>query len=243
MSICSVENCSGVVHAKGLCTSHYARLKRTGSTFETRRTGDKSRRKHPLYTRWFTILELARTEGVAVEWDYAKTPEAFDNFVRDVGVAPEKRCRLLKKDATLPMGPNNFRWSAPLVVREPSETEEEYRARRYKTYYAAKPDVFRMRNLRKYGITPEQYDDMHKAQNGQCPVCGATETAASRVGNVRRLVVEHDHRTKVVRSLACHRCNTLLGMATDDTRILEAAIAYLIKHKAEPGETRFVPPA
>lgn len=82
---------------------------------------------------------------------------------------------------------------------------------------------------------------MHTAQKGRCPICGNVETIRSKNGIVKPLTVEHDHRTKKVRSLACQACNTVLGLAQDDIRILQSAIEYLIKHNAQPTETRFIP--
>src|SRR5688500_8791333 len=50
--------------------------------------------------------------------------------------------------------------------------------------------------FRKYGVTLEQYWELHAAQNGGCAICGRTEP----VGRVAKtdpmwLAVDHDHET------------------------------------------------
>jgi len=77
-------------------------------------------------------------------------------------------------------------------------------------------------NLKKYGITPEDYDRMNKIQNGLCAICHKVDTAN------RALAVDHCHATHVIRGLLCGKCNKALGGFNDDVEILRAAIAYLI---------------
>ena len=55
-----------------------------------------------------------------------------------------------------------------------------------------------------YSMTLEQYDKMFEEQNGNCAICGLPEL-------MRRLSVDHDHKTGVVRGLLCSSCNTKLG--------------------------------
>jgi hypothetical protein len=77
-----------------------------------------------------------------------------------------------------------------------------------------------------HGITAEQYQAMHDAQNGKCAICGTTE---SRSRN-KKLVVDHCHATERIRGLLCHRCNAGLGFFQDNIDLFNAAIAYLTKH-------------
>jgi hypothetical protein len=47
----------------------------------------------------------------------------------------------------------------------------------------------------------------------------------------RPLHVDHDHKTKQVRDMLCKPCNTILGFAQENPRVLKRAIAYLRKWK------------
>lgn len=81
--------------------------------------------------------------------------------------------------------------------------------------------VKRIGMLKKYGLSVEDYDRLFKAQSGACAIC---KTAPKPY---RRLSVDHDHRTGVVRGLLCQRCNTGLGMFSDSSGLLQTASLYL----------------
>lgn len=55
---------------------------------------------------------------------------------------------------------------------------------------------------RTYGISLEQYEQMLESQNHRCALCGRHESEFKN-----RLAVEHNHKTKKVRSLCCFSCN------------------------------------
>ncbi len=81
--------------------------------------------------------------------------------------------------------------------------------------------------LRRYGITPKDYDALFAAQDGRCAICGTTEAGAW--GGL--LPVDHDHETGDVRGLLCHNCNGGLGQFCDDPDRLLAAAAYLLSRQ------------
>lgn len=64
---------------------------------------------------------------------------------------------------------------------------------------------------------------MREAQNHRCAICGTHESDAPR----KRLAVDHDHGTDMIRGLLCGNCNVGLGQFKDDPARLLAAIAYL----------------
>lgn len=72
-----------------------------------------------------------------------------------------------------------------------------------------------------YGITAEAYQMLLDHQDGLCAIC-------RRPSKVRRLAVDHDHQTGLVRGLLCRHCNyELLGWAKDDPGVFQRAIDYL----------------
>jgi uncharacterized protein (DUF927 family) len=81
------------------------------------------------------------------------------------------------------------------------------------------------RKLKKYGLTPEEYNRLRALQDGRCAICRRHETKGKSFD--RLLAVDHCHATGVNRGLLCVNCNAILGHAQDSTAVLLAAIAYL----------------
>lgn len=80
--------------------------------------------------------------------------------------------------------------------------------------------------MRKFGITPDEYDAMLVRQNGGCAICGCRpDEQAARYTTF--LHVDHDHVTGRVRGLLCAEHNLLLGRFNDDPALLRRAAEYL----------------
>ena len=79
----------------------------------------------------------------------------------------------------------------------------------------------------RYGITAEEYQKMYDEQDGVCAICLQPETLLHQNGNVRRLVVDHNHETDEVRALLCTKCNLMVGNSLDNPELLERAAEYL----------------
>lgn len=75
--------------------------------------------------------------------------------------------------------------------------------------------------LKKYGLTPEGYDQLLGEQNGLCACCLQPPIAG------KRLVVDHCHKTGVVRGLLHDKCNLGLGQLGDSIERLRLAVQYL----------------
>lgn len=84
--------------------------------------------------------------------------------------------------------------------------------------------------MREFGITSEQYDEMNNKQNGVCAICNKPETAVNnKTGETKRLAVDHNHSTGIVRKLLCTNCNTGIGSLQESIETLRNAIQYLKK--------------
>lgn len=79
---------------------------------------------------------------------------------------------------------------------------------------------------RKYGITPEQRDEMIAAQAGKCAIC----CSLFRPKKYNDTHLDHCHETGLVRGVLCAKCNRGMGMLGDNPTILQAAIDYLRRH-------------
>jgi hypothetical protein len=82
------------------------------------------------------------------------------------------------------------------------------------------------RNLRaNYGISLVRFEAMVAEQGGLCYICQLPPAKG------RRLVPDHDHRTRTVRRLLCRLCNVAIGMAGEDPDRLRRMADYLEQHK------------
>jgi Autographiviridae endonuclease VII len=95
--------------------------------------------------------------------------------------------------------------------------------RKYEKTYAEKyPEKLKLkerkRTLRKYGLTLEQYDALLSSQNGVSAIAGDPYSG---------FVVDHDHKTGVVRGLISSELNAAIGAFGDSPDLLEAAAKYL----------------
>jgi len=82
-------------------------------------------------------------------------------------------------------------------------------------------------NYLKLSVT--DYEDMLKQQNELCKICKKPETMLSngKTKVLKRLAIDHCHKTGKVRGLLCHRCNTGIGGFYESPELLQSAIDYL----------------
>jgi hypothetical protein len=91
--------------------------------------------------------------------------------------------------------------------------------------------------LRRFKLSLEQYEQMKADQANLCAICNKPETTKSRTkDDIKKLAIDHCHKTTKVRGLLCHHCNAAIGHFKDSIPLLESAIAYLRKHNAKDGE-------
>jgi hypothetical protein len=70
-----------------------------------------------------------------------------------------------------------------------------------------------------YGLTLEQVDEMLIKQDHKCALCGKSLKETKRN-------IDHNHITKKVRGILCHRCNIGLGYVEDE-EFLKSSLIYL----------------
>jgi hypothetical protein len=102
--------------------------------------------------------------------------------------------------------------------------EARERDRVYRKEWATKnhdkylENIRNYRRMKKYGVTPAQWIELLRAQEGACALCLQT---------VESLCVDHDHETGEVRGLLCKSCNLVLGHLDKDPDLLGRIVAYL----------------
>lgn len=126
-------------------------------------------------------------------------------------------------------------WERADYAKNPDKYRRRSRLARangsFKRWYAMNKEADWERSLkRRYGITAAEYQRLYEAQDGVCAICEEPETAKGRGGEIKRLAVDHCHKTGRVRSLLCDACNRLLGYAREDHVVLRRAISYLNHH-------------
>lgn len=155
--------------------------------------------------------------------------------VKRIRIAPDaterecRKCDTVKPFAAFPRRSNGRPSSwCKVCTNEYTRTyvRTEHGAARKKAaqdaYNARNPDYFLARN---YGLAPGQYDEMVKAQDGRCAICGTEDSGT------KRWHVDHDHATGKVRGLLCAACNLSLGKMQDDPARLRAAATYIERHR------------
>lgn len=81
------------------------------------------------------------------------------------------------------------------------------------------------RGLYRNMISDESLKDMiHSIK--ECVICGSNEN----------LVVDHCHKTNIIRGMLCNNCNMGLGKFKDDPCLLEFARIYLLSYSKDTSE-------
>lgn len=99
----------------------------------------------------------------------------------------------------------------------------EQRRRWNKTYHDRHPNARRDSWLwTSYRIRASDYDEILHRQEGHCFFCDATESSKGRP-----LVVDHDHKTGLVRALLCDKHNIFIGALEQNLELLNDALDYI----------------
>lgn len=95
--------------------------------------------------------------------------------------------------------------------------------KRYQKENAANSTTRKLKN--RYNITLEEYNKLLEFQQNGCAIC--RKLCASG----KKLSVDHDHETNIIRGLLCYNCNSALGFLYEDENIIWNMLEYLKKHK------------
>lgn len=170
---------------------------------------------------WIQQGETWTAEAICTDCGEAFTVERK----RPTGTPPA-RCR-----------PCFRKFSRERQYRWRQEHPEQWKITRDKAWAkrAADPDYLRQKREREaervYGLTAEEFHRLLQAQDGNCAICGlpprGRANGRARPEREPRLHVDHDHTTGRVRGLLCGNCNTMIGLAGEDPKVLLKAVEYL----------------
>ena len=110
------------------------------------------------------------------------------------------------------------------------KNQEKITAHRRTFYSKNKDRIMIKQRKRLYGISDIEYKKLFLKQKGICAICKGGETTTSN-GKIKKLSIDHNHETGQIRGLLCQRCNTAIGMLSDNTECLARAIVYIEKYK------------
>lgn len=123
------------------------------------------------------------------------------------------------------------RWAAANRERN-KETAQRWRAEnrekaaaRQREWVAKNPAKMLAIDLRRFGMTPNQFNTLNQSQNGVCAICRNPPS-----NKRKRLDVDHCHDTGKIRGLLCSRCNTAIGLMRDSVATLVRAVNYLAQY-------------
>lgn len=83
----------------------------------------------------------------------------------------------------------------------------------------------RKQQLKKYGLSLEDYQAMLTAQKHCCAICNKHQNNFKR-----KFAIDHNHITHKNRGLLCHKCNLAIGYLNEDVSVLDRIREYLFTH-------------
>lgn len=158
---------------------------------------------------------------------YRENPEPYKRRSREAEIKKDQEKERARKAAAYAQ--NRELWAARNKQwREVNRDRKRATDKAWSERSAArKYETGRRRQLQKYGLTLEQFDEQLAKQNGVCAICQQLETGG------KSLAVDHCHSTGVVRGLLCGSCNRALGLFGESIFNLRAATRYLMSFTEE----------
>lgn len=102
---------------------------------------------------------------------------------------------------------------------------------RKKNYEKRRISELKSRLFTNFGLSLKNYNKMLEKQNNVCAICGCPEKNKAWSGIIKRLSIDHNHKTGKIRGLLCDNCNRGLGYFKENTLILVKTIEYLQQFK------------
>jgi len=203
MRICRAPECNNpAIHHRTVCTKHKHRLRKSG-------TFDLTERIKKVEKLTNGIVKICKVHG---ELKYNKVYIQHSKYKdKKYKYYSCKECVSLKKRR--------------LYLENPEKHNKFSIETRNKRI-----DKARKKN-NEYHITCymalEEYNQMVLNQNNKCKICKKEETAKHKNGKIKRLAIDHNHKSGKPRGLLCGKCNTAIGLLNESIELFEESIKYL----------------
>lgn len=111
------------------------------------------------------------------------------------------------------------------------QLKRDYSNRNRENYRRSDWSAYLKRN---YGLTVDEYELMIIEHNNLCAICKQPEKLKHHItGTLKRLSIDHNHKTGKVRGLLCTRCNQAYGKLEESQEIIENMLLYHKKYAEE----------
>lgn len=87
---------------------------------------------------------------------------------------------------------------------------------------------YEKRHLKRHGLDRQSYLELLESQDNVCKICGGLETKRKPGSEqMRRMSVDHNHKTGEIRGILCSKCNTMIGLSLERPDVLRKAAVYI----------------
>lgn len=221
---CITENCEYPQHCRELCIRHY---------------------RQQLHTE----RSECRVEGCATKWHSSGLCVKHYSRLRSWGTTDDPEPLPLKESCSVVdctgaikarelCGMHLRRWYKWGTTDLPERAKERTCNRCGKSFPIASAKTTKRICLDCYPLWRQEYSairlsrasgvtrtvtELREKQRGRCAICDIPEEEAPK----KRLHLDHDHKTGVIRALLCGNCNVGIGHFRESIELLQAAIDYL----------------
>jgi hypothetical protein len=120
---------------------------------------------------------------------------------------------------------NTVRWASQPGSRRCAICERERGLKKWNKMTREERREYHLQS--KFKMSTKEFNELVISQKNVCAICGCSETAKDKIGRIKPLSVDHDHKTGKIRGLLCINCNTGIGVFKEDKQIMMSAIKYM----------------
>lgn len=241
MRVCSIEGCGKRHVARSYCSCHLARLVRNGDPLKLRRpfviyrltAEERQYSRKEQYKIWAAAAKehLRKTQNAR----YAANPEKKRIAARVYRAKHEESIRQKGRERYLDDPVRRAKMTSRSTEWRAANPERfQFSNKKYKQ--DNKERILAASRLARYGVSAEEFAEMHAAQGMACAGCGTTTPTTKR-----KWCVDHDHSTGRFRGVLCQHCNTVLGHARDRPEVLRQLADYLDRSRIDNSERPLSP--